>query len=60
MNTNQCALFSSPFGMNLIGSPRIEVGSLVLRVSASTVARVGCCPARQTAAIASAITSVAA
>src|SRR5690242_8912659 len=53
-----CAL--SPCESKLIGCPRIEVGSFVFLIAASTLARLGVCPALQTDAIASSITCVAA
>jgi hypothetical protein len=53
-------LTTSPWESNRIGCPRIEVGSFVFLIAASTLARLGVCPDLHTAAIASSITCVAA
>src|SRR5690348_4672204 len=53
-------LVRSPCASNLIGCPRIESGSSVCLIAASTLARLGVWPDLQTEAIASSITWVAA
>src|SRR5215472_17398882 len=50
----------SPCASKLIGCPRIEVGSFVVLIAASTLARLGVWPDLQTDAIASSTTCVAA
>src|SRR5260370_41480904 len=53
-------LTRSPWASKLIDCPRIEVGSFVALIAASTLARLGVLPDLQTDAIASSITCVAA
>src|SRR5258707_4383982 len=50
----------SPCESKLIGCPRMDVGSLVFLIAASTLARLGVWPALQTEEMASSITWVAA
>src|SRR5881392_3265996 len=49
-------LTRSPFASNLIGWARMEVGSSVFLIAASTLARLGVWPDLQTEAIASSMT----
>src|SRR5438552_18727835 len=60
LNRKNLPLTMSPCASKLIGCPRIEVGSFVFLIAASTLARLGVCPALQTDAIASSTTCVAA
>src|SRR5713101_8977345 len=60
LNRKNLPLTRSPCESKAIGCPRIEAGSLVFLIAASTLLRLGVCPALQTEAIASSITCVAA
>src|SRR5216683_7640162 len=60
LNRKNLPLTRSPLESKLIGCPRIEVGSLVFLIAASTLLRLGVWPDLQTEAIASSITWVAA
>src|SRR5580700_3080866 len=60
LNRKNLPLTRSPWESNLIAWPRIEVGSSVFLIAASTLLRLGVWPALHTEAIASSITWVAA
>src|SRR5262249_17830844 len=59
LNRKNLPPFRSPCESKEIGCPRIEAGSFVFLIAASTLARLGVCPDLQTDAIASSITCVA-
>jgi len=60
LNRKNLPPFRSPCESKEIGCPRIEAGSFVALIAASTLLRLGVCPDLQTDAIASSITCVAA
>src|SRR5262249_4016897 len=60
LNRKNLPPFRSPCESKEIGWPRIEAGSFVALIAASTLLRLGVCPDLQTDAIASSITCIAA
>src|ERR1700742_2150918 len=60
LKRNHLAPIKSPWALNLMGSPRIDVVSFVALIAATTFPRLGALPLLQTDAIASSITCVAA